>query len=93
VFKNFKKSVPFFFETASKVGLDIMLQEFLASESQNKAQKRNIVAGIRLNTTKGPKLYARKWIPDQKARKSGQIVPAPQQFVECAPLCGIIVLF
>ena len=93
MFKNFKKSVPFFFETASKVGLDFMLQEFLASESQNKAQKRNIVAGIRLNTTKGPNCMQESGSQIKKQESRARSSPPPNNLLNVRPCVALLYYF
>ena len=91
VFKNFP--VPFFFETASKVGLDFMLQEFLASESQNKAQKRNIVAGIRLNTTKGPNCMQESGSQIKKQESRSRSSPPPNNLLNVRPCVALLYYF
>jgi hypothetical protein len=79
--------------TASKVGLDFMLQEFLASDSQNNAQKRNIVAGIRLNTTKGPNCMQESGSQIKKQESRSRSSPPPNNVLNVRPCVALLYYF
>ena len=70
-----------------------MLQEFLASESQNKAQKRNIVAGIRLNTTKGPNCMQESGSQIKKQESRARSSPPPNNLLNVRPCVALLYYF